>query len=163
MTTVAILIVTMLVAVLGALGAIAWMGSRKRLREAKNFERGLKMVPMLIHLPPSSADVETANRDARDVADEQISQAQVLYDIIASTAQKGFKSNIYGQRHVSLEIIATHGRVNFYTAVPVALTSVVQQAIISAYPNARLEEVEEHVADGLQVVSSRLFVTNVSV
>ena len=144
MTTVALLLVTMFVAVFGTLGTIAWMGSRKRLREAKNFERGLKMVPMLIHLPPSSSDVETANRDARDVADEQISQAQVLYDILASTAQKGFKSNFYGQRHISLEIIATHGRVNFYTAVPVALVSVVQQAVVSAYPAARLEEVEEH-------------------
>ncbi len=144
MTTVALLLLTIFVAVFGSLGAVAWLGSRKRLREAKNYERGLKMVPLLIHLPPSSADVETANRDARDVADEQISKAQVLYDIIASTAQKGFKSNFYGQRHISLEIIATHGRVDFYTAVPVALVSVVQQAIISAYPNARLEEVEEH-------------------
>ena len=144
MTTVAILLVTIVVAVFGTLGAIAWMGSRKRLREAKNYERGLKMVPMLIHLPPTSSDVESQNRDARDVADEAISQAQVLYDVLASTAQAGFKSNFYGQRHISLEIIATHGRVNFYTAVPVALTSVVQQAIISAYPAARLEEVEEH-------------------
>jgi hypothetical protein len=27
---------------------------KKTLREAKNYERGLKMVPMLIHLPPTS-------------------------------------------------------------------------------------------------------------
>ena len=144
MTTVALLVVTVFVAVFGSLGVVAWLGSRKRLREAKNFERGLKMVPMLIHLPPSSADTDSNNRDSREVADESISQAQILYDILASTAQKGFKSNFYGQRHVSLEIVATHDRVNFYAAVPVALVSVVQQAVISAYPTAQLEEVEEH-------------------
>lgn len=144
MTTVALLIIAVFVAIFGSLGTIAWLGSRKRLREAKNYERGLKMVPMLIHLPPQSSDIDAGSRDARDVAEEGISQAQVLYDIIASTAQKGFKSKFYGQRHITLEIIATRGRVNFYTAVPVALVSVVQQAIISAYPTARLEEVEEH-------------------
>lgn len=58
-------------------------------------------MPLLIHLPPSSDDVEAKGRDARDIADENISKAQVLYNIIASTAQKGFKSKFYGQRHIS--------------------------------------------------------------
>lgn len=102
------------------------------------------MVPLLIHLPPTSDDVEANGRDARDIADENISKAQVLYNIIASTAQKGFKSKFYGQRHISLEIVANKGFVYFYAAVPVVLVSVVEQAILSAYPNSRLEEVAEH-------------------
>lgn len=117
---------------------------RRILREAKNYERGLKMVPLLIHLPPISDDIEGGGRDARDVSEETISKAQVLYNIIASTATKGFRSNFYGQRHIAFEIIASKGVVNYYTAVPVTLVSVVEQAITSAYPNARLEEVEEH-------------------
>lgn len=144
MTTVAVLIITVIVSVFGSLAAVAWFGSRKRLREAKNYERGLKMVPLLIHLPPASDDVEVGSRDTRDVTEETISKAQILYDIIASTAQKGFKSKFYGQRHITLEIVAMKGRVHFYTAVPVALVPVVQQAIVSAYPSAQLEEVEEH-------------------
>lgn len=144
MSIVGLLILFVLFSVFGSLGVVAWMGSRRRLREAKNYERGLKMVPLLIHLPPQSSDIEAGQRDSRDIADEAISQAQVLYDIIASTAEKGFKSNFYGQRHITLEIVAVAGRVNFYAAVPVVLVSVVQQAIISAYPTARLEEVEEH-------------------
>ncbi len=144
MNTVALIIVTLFTAVFGTLGIFAWFGSRKRLREAKNYERGLKMVPLLINLPPQSSDTETGSRDARDVNEEVISQAQVLYDIIASTAKKGFKSKFYGQRHLTLEIVATHGRVNFYCAVPVILTAVVEQAIVSAYPTASLVEVEEH-------------------
>jgi hypothetical protein len=118
--------------------------TRKLLREAKNYERGLKMVPLLIHLPPMSDDVVSQGRDARDVADENISKAQVLYNIIASTAQKGFRSKFYGQRHISFEIVANKGLVYFYAAVPIALVSVVEQAVLSAYPNARLEEVAEH-------------------
>lgn len=119
--------------------------TRKQLREAKNYERGLKMVPLLIHLPPSSDDVDAnGSRDARDIADENISKAHVLYNIIASTAQKGFKSKFYGQRHISLEIVANKGMVYFYAAVPVTLVSVVEQALLSAYPNSRVEEVAEH-------------------
>jgi hypothetical protein len=34
--------------------------------------------------------------------------------------------------------------VHFFAAVPVALVSVVKKAVITAYPGARLEEVEDH-------------------
>ncbi len=117
---------------------------RRLYREQKNYERGLKMVPLLIHLPPPSDDANSEGRDARDVVDENISRAQVLYSILASTTQKGFKSKIYGQRHIGFEILATHGAVHFYAAVPFSLVNVVEQAVVSAYPSARLEEVAEH-------------------
>src|SRR5688572_19445220 len=117
---------------------------RKVLREAKNYERGLKMVPMLIHLPPSSDDIDLGARDQRDVAEEAISQAQVMYNIVSSTATKGFKSKLYGQRHFAFEIIATKGLIHYYVVVPLVLSDVVKQAVIAAYPTARLEECEEH-------------------
>ena len=117
---------------------------RKVLREAKNYERGLKMVPMLIHLPPSSDDIDLGARDQRDVAEEAISQAQVMYNIVSSTATKGFKSKLYGQRHFAFEIIATKGLIHYYVVVPLVLADVVKQAVIAAYPTARLEECEEH-------------------
>ena len=117
---------------------------KKTLREAKNYERGLKMVPLLIHLPPSSDDIENNGRDQRDITEEVLSQAQVMYNIIASTATKGFKSKIYGQRHLAFEIVAHQGLVRYYTVVPSVLVDVVRQAIAAAYPSARLEEVTEH-------------------
>ncbi|MEI6850819.1 MAG: ATP-binding protein [Candidatus Saccharibacteria bacterium] len=116
---------------------------KKILRESKNYERGLKMVPMYIHIPPSGEDVEANGRDERDVTEEVLSEAQVMYNIISSTAQKGFKSRIYGQKHVSFEIIAHEGLVHYYAIVPAVLTDVVRQAITAAYPSVRLEEVEE--------------------
>lgn len=127
-----------------ALILIVFSQYKKTLREAKNYERGLKMVPMFIHLPPSSDDLEKGSRDERDLTEEVLSEAQVMYNIIASTATKGFKSRIYGQRHISFEIIAKGGLVHYYTVVPVVLVDVIKQAIAAAYPSARLEEVSEH-------------------
>lgn len=123
---------------------VAFLTYRRTLREAKNYERGLKMIPILIHLPPASEDIAGENRDKRDLTEEVLSQAQVMYNIIASTATKGFKSKIYGQRHMSFEIVARDGLVFYYAVVPTVLTDVVRQAIAAAYPSARLEEVAEH-------------------
>ncbi len=139
-----ILITIFIVIVLGiSAGAIFFTQYRKTVREAKNYERGLKMISMYIHIPPATDDIDTGGRDERDVTEEIISEAQVLYNIISSTATKGFKSRIYGQRHISFEIVAHEGLVHYYAVVPFVLIDVVKQAIAAAYPAARLEEVEE--------------------
>jgi hypothetical protein len=139
LTILVMIVVLALVAV-----PIVFVQVRKAFREQKSFERGLKMVPLLIHLPPPSEDTEANGRDTRDLVDENISKGQILYNIIAGTIQKGFKTRFYGQRHISFEIVANKGFVHFYAAVPIALVEVVKQAIVSAYPAARLEEVAEH-------------------
>jgi hypothetical protein len=141
-----IIVIVLLVLVIAALiaGVIVYIYSRRIFREQKNYERGLKMVSLIIHLPPASDDTDTNGRDVRELIDENISKAQVLYNIIASSAEKGRKSKYYGQRHVSFEIIGSKGFVHYYVAVPVVLVPLVEQAVVSAYPNARLEEVAEH-------------------
>lgn len=123
---------------------VVFLQYQKTLREAKNYERGLKMVPMFIHLPPASEDIDKGGRDERDLTEEVLSEAQVMYNIIASTATKGFKNKIYGQRHISFEIVAKGGLVHYYAVVPMVLVDVIKQAIAAAYPSARLEEVSEH-------------------
>lgn len=130
-------------AVASVLAYIMFRQYQKTVREAKNYERGLKMIPLRIHLPPSSSDLNGGGRDERDVTEEVLSQAQVMYNIISSTATKGFKSKIYGQRHLSLEIIAHQGLVQYYVVVPIVLEDVVRQAVAAAYPSARLEEVRD--------------------
>lgn len=139
-----ILITTLLVAIAVITTAVLiFLQYRRTLREAKNYERGLKMVPMYIHIPPSSDDMEANSRDERDVLNEVLSQAQVMYDIISSTATKGFKSKIYGQRHISFEIVAHEGLIHYYAVVPVILIDTIKQAVAAAYPSARLEEVDD--------------------
>ncbi len=117
---------------------------RRKLRRAKAIERGLKMVPILIHLPPPSSDTTAQGRDVREVMREKIAQAEVLYNLISGTATEGYKSKFFGQRHVALELIASGGLVHFYAAVPVGMSSIVEKAIQTAYPGAKLEEVEDH-------------------
>ena len=123
--------------------AIVFATRISKLRKAKKYERGLKMVPLLIHLPPSTDDIDAGGRDKRDIANEAISKAQIMYSILASTITKGFKTRLYGQRHFSFEIIAKDGFIRYYAIVPAVLTETVKQAIQSAYPTARIEEKRE--------------------
>ena len=140
-------IIALLIAVLfiGLIaGPMIFFQSRKVLREQKDFERGLKMLTMYIHLPPTSDDTNVGQRDIRDVTEENISKAEILYGIISSTLKKDFKSRFYGQRHLAFEVIGKNGFIEFYVSVPTVLVDVVYQAVVSAYPNAILEEVAEH-------------------
>ena len=129
--------------------SIVFASHISKLRKAKRYERGLKMVPLLIHLPPTTDDIEGGGRDKRDVVNEAISKAQVMYSILSSTITKGFKTKLYGQRHFSFEIIAKDGFIRYYAIVPAVLTETVKQAIQSAYPTARIEEkMEENIFEG---------------
>lgn len=132
-----------IVATLGIIAGIFGGAYISKLRKAKKYERGLKMVPLLIHLPPTTDDIEASGRDKRDIANEAISKAQVMYSILSSTITKGLKTKLYGQRHFSLEIIAKDGFIKYYAIVPAVLTETVKQAVQSAYPTARLEEKRE--------------------
>ena len=137
------LITFLIVFLLGGAAVFVVFQYKNSIQEAKNYERGLKMVPLYIHIPPASDDLETGGRDERDVTEEILSQAQVMYNIISSTATSGFKSKIHGQRHISFEIVSHEGLVHYYTVVPTVLVDVIRQSIIAAYPSARLEEIEE--------------------
>lgn len=111
----------------------------KKTREKRDYERGIKLTPLLIHLPPTTDDIQTGSRDERDITNEAISQAQVMYSILASTIEKGTKVRLYGQDHFSFEIVASNGLIKYYALVPNDKVELVKQAVISAYPTARLE------------------------
>ena len=118
---------------------------RRYHRRRHNYQRGLAMVVLQIHLPPASEDVATKTRDTRDIVEENISKAVVLYNLLASIAEKkSFKTGYYGQAHLGFEIIAQAGFVYFYAVAPQELVAIVQQAIVSAYKGAKTEVVKEH-------------------
>ncbi len=145
-TRVVVLIVVVAVILLIA---IVFGTKISKLRKSKKYERSLKMVPLLIHLPPPTDDIEAGSRDDRDIANEAISKAQVMYSILASTTTKGLKTKLYGERHFSFEIIAKKGIIRYYAIVPAVLTETVKQAVQSAYPTARIEDkLEENIFEG---------------
>ncbi len=135
--------IVVIITVFVGFGAVIWLKHIAERRTNKNYERALKMVPMLIHLPPQTDDIQVGGRDERDVTNEAISEAQVMYSIIASTVTKGFKSRIDGQKHISFEMVSKDGFIKYYAVVPAVLTETVKQAIVSSYPTARLEEVDQ--------------------
>ena len=120
-----------------------WTRKLNKQRKEVGVRRGFAMVPMMVHLPPSTEDIQAGGRDERDVTNEAISQAQVMYSILASTVQDDWKSKLLGQSHISFEIIAAEGLIRYFVMVPAELKEVVKQAIVSAYPTARLEEVRD--------------------
>ena len=136
-------VILIIIGSLTILAAIIFSANISKLRKSKRYERGLKMVPLLIHLPPTTDDIDGGGRDKRDITLEAISKSQVMYSILSSTLTKGFKTKIYGQRHFSFEIIAKDGFIKYYAVVPAVLTETVRQAIQSAYPTARIEEKRE--------------------
>ncbi len=138
------LVLGIVLLLVGGIAAVVYEAVLSKARVRKGIERGLEMVPLLINLPPISDETAIGGRDARDVVDETISKAQIVYNIIASTAAKDSDYKRYGQRHIAFEIVGSRGFVNFYTAVPATLVDVVKQAIVSAYPAASLEHVSEH-------------------
>ena len=141
-TWVVILIIAFLV--IGIIAMIVACSRISAARKAKKYERGLKMVPMLIYLPPSTDDIQQGGRDERDLSNEIISQAQVMYSILSSTYKKrNMNVKIYGQRHFSFEIIAAEGLIKYYAVVPSVLVETVRQAVQAAYPTARLEVKKE--------------------
>lgn len=143
MTTLFFILVVLVIVVI-VVAPVIFLQSRRIFREQKNYERGLKMVSLIIHLPPPSDDTDVNGRDVRDVLDETISKAQIIYNIIDSTRSSGFKSKFYGQRHLSFEIVGWQGFIHYYASVPISMIEVVKQAVVSAYPTARLEEIAEH-------------------
>ncbi|MBQ3445767.1 TraM recognition domain-containing protein [Candidatus Saccharibacteria bacterium] len=136
-----VILIVLLAAII--IASIIFASRIGKLRKAKKYERGLKMVPLLIHLPPTTDDINAGGRDERDIVNEAISKAQLMYSILASTATKGFKTDLYGQRHFSFEIIASDGLIHYYALVPLVLKETAKQAIQSAYPTARIEERRE--------------------
>ncbi len=143
--------VVILVMVIAAilLFAIIFGSKISKLRKANKYERSLKMVALLIHLPPTTDDIEGGGRDKRDITEEAISKAQVMYSILSSTTVNGFKADVYGQRHFSFEIMASNGIIRYYAIVPLELVETVKQAIQSAYPTARVTEAdEENIFEG---------------
>lgn len=138
-----VLIGAIVTLILLGIGVFIWSKKLNTQRKEVSTKRGLSMVPMMIHLPPSTEDIQIGGRDERDVTNETISQAQVMYSILASTIQEGWKTKLLGQNHISFEIIAAKGLIKYFTMVPVELKEVVKQAIVSAYPTARLEEIRD--------------------
>ena len=130
---------TFLVLAFIAVAAIGAALFARRSQHAKDIERGLKMVPLLLKLPPAEED--ESQRDDREKIKENISKAEGIFTLLSGLATK---RKLYSQRHIAFEIVARGEQIYFYVGVPAALTSAVEKALVSAYPTIQIEQASEH-------------------
>ena len=108
-------------------------------RKSKDVERSLKLVPLLINIPPQ--ELSKDSRDNREAIKENISKAEGVYRLLSGISSK--KSLLHGQRYVGFEIIAVGKQVYFYLSVPASLLTPVKKAITSGYPGVQIEQKED--------------------
>lgn len=125
--------------VLSTLVAISLYFYLNKSRRSKDVERSLKLVPLLLKIPPREASNE--NRDIREAIKENISKAEGIFRLLSGISTK--KSKLYGQRYISFEVVA-HGRqIFFYVATPASLLEAVKKALSSGYPGIQIEQAED--------------------
>ena len=86
----------MLMIFLATVATIGYFWYRKISRRAKDIERSLKMVPLLLKLPPQETD--EGNRDLRELMKENIAKAEGVFNLLSGVATE--KSNFYGKKHI---------------------------------------------------------------
>jgi hypothetical protein len=131
-----LLLIFILIIALGAGAGIAVYLYVKNKRESKDVERSLKLIPLLVNIPPRESEKE--GKDVREAIKENISKAEGVYRLLSGISGK--KSKIYGQRYVSFEIVAVGKKIYFYVAVPVSLVDAVKKALTSGYPGVQIEQ-----------------------
>lgn len=134
-----ILMICLLVVFVISVSIVGFFWYRKISRHSKDVERSLKMVPLLVKLPPQEAD--TGSRDMREVIKENISKAEGVFNLLSGIATE--KSKFYGKKYISFEIVADGKQINFYVAVPATLLSAVQKSLTSAYADIQIEKAED--------------------
>ena len=134
-----IFMIVMLIIFLAIVATIGYFWYRKISRRAKDIERSLKMVPLLLKLPPQETD--EGNRDLRELMKENIAKAEGVFNLLSGVATE--KSNFYGKKHIALEIVADGKNISFYAVVPATLLSAVQKSLSSGYPEIQIAKAEE--------------------
>lgn len=151
-----LLMVGILLVALSGIATFAFVVYRRILRHAKDIERSLKIVPLLIKLPPAERN-EANNRDNREMIKENIARAEGVFNILTgmgSTKVKSMsdhllgktalKKRLFGWRYLSLEIVADSSQIYFYVGAPISLVSMIEKALIASYPDVQIQMQEDH-------------------
>lgn len=139
MSQYSILLFSITILFLMILSGIAFFWYRKISRRAKDVERSLKMIPLLVKLPPQESRED--NRDSRELIKENISRAEGMFNLLSGISAK--HALIYTKKYLAFEIIATGKTINFYVVTPVSLLSAVQKALTSGYPDVQIVQTED--------------------
>src|SRR3989344_6164440 len=74
----------------------------------------------------------------------KIDAAEQMFASLSSLHKSGWFAYLKPQIHVSFEIVATPGEINFYVSVPAKVRDMVEKMIYGAYPGADILTVDEY-------------------
>lgn len=74
----------------------------------------------------------------------KIEVAETLFSSLHGLSRVGVSSLLKGQDHLSFEIVAHKGEINFYLSVPMKLREIVEKQVHSHYPEAEIELVPHY-------------------
>ncbi|MBI3573126.1 MAG: type IV secretory system conjugative DNA transfer family protein [Candidatus Kerfeldbacteria bacterium] len=119
-----------------------WLQRSDRLPRALNYD------VLLVLLPRESLRQEQAERDWKEV----LASFETLFVTLGSIQSSGrghigraWESFWFGRHdHLAFEIVAHHGYIHFYLAVPRTIRQLVELQIQAQYPQAHITQVEDY-------------------
>ncbi len=96
---------------------------------------------MLVKVAKVTGRKEEEIRDSREMAILFAGVMEQLYSSLASIHSDDFKSEFFGQPHLTFEMATVDGEICFYVTCPKNLQSLVEKQIHGQYPSASIEEI----------------------
>lgn len=93
-------------------------------------ERSLEHILLLVQVPKEN--------------EVKIDAAEQMFSALASLHKSGWFAFLKPQPHISFEIVATPGNIEFYVSVPKDYRDLLEKQIYGAYPGADITKVEEY-------------------
>ncbi|NMB48809.1 type IV secretion system DNA-binding domain-containing protein [Candidatus Kuenenbacteria bacterium] len=119
---------------------------KKIIRQGVSLPHAFTKVILRVGLPKEINLEDTRKEITREQIIEKISKAEELFASIGGLhASHGLQSFLFGRHdHLSLEIVALDGQINFFVAVPSYLRRYLEQQIHAQYPYAQIDEVKDY-------------------
>ena len=128
----------------------------KVLRLKHQLKMSKKWIMFKVSIPKERhAEEDDQRKDFR----EMLSVVEPFYANLNSLFRDSFRMNILGQPHISLEIIAKNGILNFYVGCPKEISDSVLRNLHSQYPSAEIAPDLEYSifsGDALKIFAARL-------
>jgi len=113
----------------------------RNLRLRYQLKLGKKWVMYKVLIPKERhAEEDDQRKDFR----EMLSVVEPFYANLNSLFQEGFSAHLFGQRHITLEIVAKNGVVNFYVGCPIIISDIVLRNLHAQYPSAEITADSEY-------------------
>lgn len=125
---------------------VAVLFFRKFSRRVSQIDLSLQMQTLLITVPKEAVSLDPEKSSGHQYIVEQIGVAEVLWSALGGLKpEQGLKTKFKVRNdQISLEIVAQNEVIAFYVVVPPALRSFIEQQILSHYPHANIEAVDDY-------------------